>query len=160
MLWKSCNVDVGNGLYMICMYYYQTVSGQYGKGMYKCAIRIDTRDSWGSIGESLHTDNPASPYINSSIGIDDDLMLHYSGHVMTRADMWRWLVQKFNKKKIWSLKKFSVDEFKRNNHFLREYVIDGNKVDILDIENIPRGRWFTAIREKAPRKKKENRIIY
>lgn len=160
VLWKSCNVDVGNGLYMICMYYYQTISGQYGKGLYKCAIRIDSKEGWESLRETLHMDNPAAPYLNSSVGIDDDLMLHYSGHVMTRADMWRWFGQKFNTKKIWSLKKFSTEEFRRSDHFLRDYVIDGNRVDILDVERIPRGKWFTSIKEKAPRKKREIRVIH
>ena len=160
VLWKSCNVDVGNGLYMICMYYYRTVRGQYGRGTYKCAIRIDTRDGWESLRESLHADSPASPYVNSSIGIDDDLMLHYSGHVMTRVDMWRWFGQKFNGKRVWSLERFSTEEFRRSIHFPRDYSIGGKTVDILDVGSIPRGRWFTAIREKAPRKKREILVIH
>jgi hypothetical protein len=96
----------------------------------------------------------------SMINMEDNYRLFYTNRVFNRMDMSRWIGSKISSNKIISLNEFI------NNHlnnitvpYIRKYIINNSEIDITDIDNIPKGLWFSAYKEKKPRKKYGN-LIY
>jgi len=154
VLWKSANIDLGNSKHMFVVYYYHTVKGDRAKSFYKCAIRIDSKENWENLKESLIKTNPAESFKTSMIGLDDDYRMFYSRHTFNKADMYKWIGTKFSPAKISTMEKFVSEELSANKvePFLRKYNINGTEVDITEVSKIPEGQWFSTFKEKKIRK--------
>lgn len=153
-LWKSATVDLGNNKYMIIMYYYHTDTEDKSKSFYKCNIRIDSKENWEALRLNILNNNPAEKFKNSMIGLSDDFEIYYARHIFTKADMYKWIGNKFSPVKIQSKDKFFSESFLPSVKFpfLRTYNINGQNVDITEIDKIPEGQWFSTFKEKKPRK--------
>ena len=153
ILWKSNNIDLGDGRYMLVMYYYHTEKGDRSKSFYKCNIRIDTKENWQKLQDSLVKENPAEHFRNSMLGIDDDYKLYYSRHTFTKADMYKWIGTKFSPTKITDMENFEKTELTVIEPILRKYLVDGKEIDITDHKNIPSGKWFSMFKPKKQGRK-------
>lgn len=160
-IWKSATVNLGCNKYMIVMYYYHTDREDKSKAVYKCCIRIDTKENWNILIDTLVKDNPADIYKNYMLGINDNFELH-SHRIFTKVDMYNWMKRRLSPKKIFSSKeKFLYECFKPSIPFpfFRKYLINTQEIDISETDKIPEGQWFFALKEKKPRKP-YGRIIY
>ena len=160
VLWKSLSIKLPNDNIMIILYYYYTNRDNKKKNFYKCSFRIDTKENWINLKNNLIKTNPAEEFKMSMIDMEDNYRLFYTNRVFNRMDMSRWIGSKISSNKIISLNEFI------NNHlnnitvpYIRKYVINNSEIDITDIDNIPNGLWFSAYKEKKPRKKYGN-LIY
>jgi len=160
-LWKSANISLDNDRYMIVMYYYHTVKGDRAKSFYKCNIRIETRENWEKMRNDLLLENPGEALRTSMIGLDDDYRIYYSRKIFNKADMSKWIGTKFSPVKTTTMERFVTEELSENvvEPFLRKYQVNGNEIDITDIQNIPEGQWFSAFKEKKTGKRRKPRVI-
>ena len=169
-IWKSACVNVGNDKYMIILYYYRSNKQDKSKSFYKCNIRIDTKDNWMKLRNSLIESDPAQTFTVDLIGIDDPdvdpsyMPLKFCHRVFNKVDVYRWLGSKFSESKIRKLEDFLKKEFSPmiKNQYLRKYMINNQEVDISEIDKIPCGKWFTSTKEHKTHetRKKYGTIIH
>lgn len=158
VLWKTANVKIDN-YFMFVIYYYYTNRKNKKENFYRCNIKIDTKENWLKLSEEIRKTNPAEFARTSMLGLDDNYRIIYSNRLFTRIDISKWIGSRFSDNRI-----ITLDELKSNientkEPFPRTYEINGNEIDILETDSIPKGLWFSAYREKKKRKK-YGRIIY
>ena len=159
IIWKSSNISLGNGLYMIVLYYFKTDREDKANNFYKCNIRIDTVDNWMKLKDDIKSINPAEHFRTSMIGLDDDYRLFYSGRIFNRIDMSNWIGSRFSSKKIMSMDEFLKADEDKKEPYLKKYNVNNEEIYISNYNDIPHGQWFSAFRE--PKKRKPyGRIIY
>lgn len=152
---KSATIDLGNDRYMILVYYYRSEKSDKSRSFYKCSLRIDSMENWMKMRDSLLKDNPAQTFTTSMIGMEENHSMIHRVRPMNRTDFYRWLGSRFSERRVKTLKDFLEKEFScvTDNSYLRKYPVEGREIDISEPGKIPEGRWFTAVREKRPRKK-------
>jgi hypothetical protein len=161
VLWKSQNVKIDN-YFMFVIYYYYTDRDDKSNNFYKCNFRIDTKENWLKLKDDIIKTNPAEYFKTSMIGINDDYRIFYTNRIYNRIDMSKWIGSRFLPSKIISLNDFKHKIENTQEPFIQKYIINNKEVDITnlnDIDNIPKGLWFSAYREKKPRKKYGNLIF-
>jgi hypothetical protein len=160
-IWKAANIGLGDDRFMMVVYYYRSEKSDKSKSFYKCNIRIDTKENWMKMRDGLLKDNPAQTFTTRMIGMEDDYSVIRSKRVLNKVDFYRWLGSRFSENKIRTLDSFLNEEFTplKKEPYLRKYLVDNQLVDISEIEKIPEGRWFSATREKKPRKKYGNIVL-
>lgn len=161
VLWKSQNVKIDN-YFMFVIYYYYTDRDDKSNNFYKCNFRIDTKENWLKLKDDIKKINPAEHFKTSMIGINDDYRIFYTNRIYNRIDMSKWIGSRFLPSKIISLNDFKYKIENTQEPFIRKYIINDREFDITnlnDIDNIPKGLWFSAYREKKPRKKYGNLIF-
>ena len=161
ILWKSQNVKIDN-YFMFVIYYYYTDRDDKSNHFYKCNFRIDTKENWLKLKDDIIKTNPAEHFKTSMIGINDDYRIFYTNRIYNRIDMSKWIGSRFLPSKIISLNDFKHKIENTQEPFIRKYIINDKEFDITnlnDIDNIPKSLWFSAYREKKPRKKYGNLIF-
>lgn len=161
-LWKATMVELPDSDYMFVVYYWFRNRNNRKESFYKCNIKIDSFENWEETRCRLLEKAPADYFRTSMIGMEDDYMFFVKSRCLNKADFSRWIGTKFSKTKIISLKDFIEVELKKDNPYLNKYNIGGNEVDLSDpeaVKLIPKGLWFSTLREKVY-KKTYGRIIY
>lgn len=153
-LLKSATVDLGEGLYMILMYYHHSDADK-SKSFYRCNVRVDTVDNWKNLARGLLDFDPGCEFRTFMIGLGDDYGIYYSRKRFNKADMSKWLNDKLSIGKVKTFDRFWEDEYNGGpkENFLRAYVHEGLSYDISSPRDIPRGVWLTSDKEKRARKK-------
>ena len=152
---KVANVSLGDDMYMIVIYYYRSERTDRSKSFYRCSLRVDSREDWTKLREGLLKDNPARTFTTDMIGMDDVHTFLSHGRAMNKTDFYRWLGSRFSGRNVRDLETFMEEEFSplKAVQYLRKYRVGDEEVDISEPGKFPKGKWFTATREKKPRKK-------
>lgn len=152
---KTASVSLGDDRYMIVVYYYRSEKTDMTKSFYRCSLRVDSRENWMKLREGLLRDNPAATFTTDMIGMEDVHSVMWDGRTMNKTDFYRWLGSRFSGNKVRNLDAFLKEEFSplKTVQYLRKYRVGDREVDISEPDLFPEGRWFTATREKKPRKK-------
>ena len=173
-LLKSDAVEVEGKILLVMYYYhreYQEDSNGRKRGLkernfHRCACRMDTKEGWDSLADSISSEDPAAPFTLDRLGIPSDMRLK-GDRIWTRANAAKWLKMKTSGNKIHTLDEFLNGRktttgrkkgtrlpgaFETKTPYLRTYEHGGNEYELRSPYDFPVGEWMVSTRVAPPRK--------